>query len=224
MSETAELTAADGHKLAAYRASPKDKPRGGLVVIQEIFGVNRHMRRVADGFAADGYACVAPALFDRVKRGVELGYGDADIAAGRDLRSKVTWEQVMLDIAAAAKALGGTGKIGIVGYCWGGSVSWLGATRLSGLSAAVCYYGGQIAPFAAEQPKCSVLMHFGDKDASIPLGYVDKIRAAQSGRPVEIHIYPAGHGFSCDERASFHVDSHRLARQRTIDFFRRHLG
>lgn len=223
MSETIGLTAADGHQLSAYRVDPKGKPCGGIVIAQEIFGVNHHIRGIADGFAADGFAVAAPALFDRTQRGVELGYQDADIAAGRDLRMKITWDQVTADIAAAAAALKGVGKLGIVGYCWGGSVAWLGATRLSSFSAAVCYYGGQIAALAEEKPRCPVMMHFGETDHAIPLTDVDKVRAMQKGA-VEIHIYPAGHGFNCDERGSFDADCAKTARKRTLDLLRRHVG
>ncbi|MBI3453497.1 MAG: dienelactone hydrolase family protein [Rhodospirillales bacterium] len=224
MGTTIQLTAADGHKLAAYRADPAGKPRGGIVVVQEIFGVNGHIRGVCDGFAADGYAVVAPALFDRVRPGIELGYAEADIASGREVRGKIPWEQALADLRAAMDALDGAGRRGIVGYCWGGSVAWLAATRLDGLAAAVSYYGAQIAPFAAEQPRCPALLHFGETDHSIPLADVDKLRAAQAGNPVEIHLYPAGHGFNCEARASHHPASAARARERTLAFFRQHVG
>ncbi|MBM3600968.1 MAG: dienelactone hydrolase family protein [Alphaproteobacteria bacterium] len=221
MGATISLTAADGHSLSAYRADPTGKVKAGLVVIQEIFGVNPHMRRVADGFAAAGYLCIAPALFDRVERHVELGYDKAAIETGRAIRGKVVWDQVMLDVAAAQRAAAAAGKVGSVGYCWGGSVCWLAATRLR-VAGAVCYYGGQIAPFATETPSCPVQMHFGEKDQGIPLSDVDAIRRAQPG--IEINLYPADHGFNCDERGSYHADSARLARERTLAFFARHLA
>jgi carboxymethylenebutenolidase len=223
MPETIQLTAADGHKLACYASQPKGKPRGGLVIVQEIFGVNRHMRGVAEGYVADGYSVAMPALFDRVELGVELGYGDADIARGRELRGKIAWEQVLADVAAAAASLKGAGKLGVVGYCWGGSVTWLSATRLKNFSAAVCYYGGQVAMFADEKANCAVMMHFGDKDQSIPMSDVEKVRAAQKGA-AEIHVYPAGHGFNCEERGSYHAESAKIARDRTLAFFRKHVG
>ncbi len=216
------LTAADGHVLSAYRADPTGMPKGGLVVVQEIFGVNDHIRSVVDGFAKDGYVAIAPALFDRVSRGVELGYGESDIAEGRQIRGKVTNEQALLDIAAARDAIAGVGKIGIVGYCWGGLVAWLAATGLDGFAAAVSYYGGGIGNHADAVPRCPVMMHFGEKDHAIPLSEVDKIRAAQKDR-VEIHIYPAGHGFNCDQRGSYHAESAKLARERTLAFFAWHL-
>jgi carboxymethylenebutenolidase len=224
MGEMVTLTAGDGHTLSAYRAAPEGRPRGGLVVIQEIFGVNSHIKSVADGFAADGYVALAPAVFDRVERGVALGYGQEDIARGRALRDKVGWEQMIMDVKAAVAALEREGlKVGVVGYCMGGSLAWLAATRIDGLAAAVSYYGGAVADFAHERPRCPVLLHFGETDASIPPEHWERIRAAHPTVPM--HIYPgAGHGFNCDQRASYHEPSARLARQRTLDFFRQHLG
>ncbi|MCK6453926.1 MAG: dienelactone hydrolase family protein [Alphaproteobacteria bacterium] len=218
-----ELTAADGHKLAAWRADPPKgaKPRGAIVVIQEIFGANSHMRRVTDGFAADGYVAICPALFDRVKRGVDLGYGPDDIAQGRDLRGKIAWPQVLADTAAAIAEARKSGKVGVVGYCWGGSVAWRAATQLD-CDAAVGYYGGMVAEFAGEQPKCPVMLHFGELDASIPLADVDKIKKAHPGLPV--HVYPADHGFNCDDRRQYDATAARLARERTLAFFRQHVG
>ncbi|MFN3460655.1 MAG: dienelactone hydrolase family protein [Oceanibaculum sp.] len=221
MKQWIELTAADGHKFDAYTAGPNGKPKGGLVVIQEIFGVNAHIRSVCDGFAADGYLCVSPALFDRTERKVELGYDQAGIASGRELRAKVTWEQVMLDMAASVEAASAAGKIGTVGYCWGGSISFLCATRLP-VQGSVVYYGGQIVPFKDEAARAPLLMHFGEADKGIPLSDVDQIRKAQP--QAAIHIYPADHGFNCDARGSYEPTSARIARERTLDFFRQHIG
>jgi carboxymethylenebutenolidase len=222
MGKTLSLAASDSHKLSAYRADPKGKPRGGLVVIQEIFGVNSHIRELCDGFAADGYAALAPALFDRIRPGIELGYEAKDITEGRELRAKLSWDDTFKDVAAAIKAVADAGKVGIVGYCYGGSVAWRAAANLSGLACAVGYYGGMIAEYKSEQPKIPVLLHFGETDASIPLADVEAVRKAHPEVP--IHIYPAGHGFSCDHRASFHRPSHDEARKRTMEFFARHLG
>ena len=197
MGTSIELSAADGHKFAAYRADPAGKPRGGIVVIQEIFGVNRHMRRATDGFAADGYVAICPALFDRAERGVDIGYGPDDIAKGRDIRGKITWDQTLADMAAAIAEAKKLGKVGVVGYCWGGSVAWRAATQLS-CAAAVGYYGGMVAQFAAEKAKCPVMLHFGEKDASIPLSDVEKFKQAQPQVPV--FVYPADHGFNCEDR------------------------
>ncbi|HEM45677.1 MAG TPA: dienelactone hydrolase family protein [Alphaproteobacteria bacterium] len=214
MGETIRLTASDGHELAAYRADPSGAPRGAIVVIQEIFGVNEHIRAVADGFAADGYTAVAPALFDRVERGVELGYDEEGRNRGRSIRANIAWDDAVRDIAAAVAAAPGP-KVGVVGYCWGGSLAWLAATRLDGLAAAVCYYGGQIADFKDESPRCPVLLHFGSADQSIPMSDVEAIRTAHPDLP--IHVYEgAGHGFNCDMRGSYDRDAATLARQRTM--------
>jgi carboxymethylenebutenolidase len=216
-----ELRAADGHSLAAYAAGPRDAKRG-LVVVQEIFGVNRHMRRVCDDFAAQGYAVVCPALFDRTERGVELGYAPEDVARGRELRGRVDPAQTVLDIRAAAAALPGAARRGIVGYCWGGTVAWHGATRTRDFDAAVGWYGGGIAAAKDEMPRCPVQLHFGETDVSIPMADVDAVRAA---RPeVEVFVYGgAGHGFGCDERSSYSAGDATLARRRTLEFFERHL-
>jgi carboxymethylenebutenolidase len=223
MGETLTLTAEDGHRFAAYRANPSGAPRGGLVVVQEIFGVNQHIRKVADGFAADGYVAIAPALFDRVERGYETGYGPQDIERGRATRGKLTTDQAMLDVKATVKELQKAGlKVGVVGYCFGGTIAWLAATRIDGVNAAVGYYGGGVADAAEEKPKCPVMLHFGETDASIPKEAVEKVKKAQPNVP--IYTYPAGHGFVCDERGSYHAESDKLARQRTIEFFRKHIG
>ena len=215
------LVAADGHRLQAYEAVPVGAARGGVVVVQEIFGVNDHIRRVADGYAADGYRVIAPALFDRVRPGIELGYTDADIAEGRKIRGQLTFEQALADVEAARKALG-DGNIGIVGYCWGGTVTWLAATRLPGFAAAASYYGGGIGQFAVEHPRCPTQCHFGEKDHAIPLSEVAAVRDANPA--VEVYTYPAGHGFNCDARASFDAAAAKLARERTLAFFSKHIG
>jgi carboxymethylenebutenolidase len=223
MGEMITLTAEDGHRLAAYRATPAGTPRGALVVVQEIFGVNSHIRNVTDTFAADGYVAIAPALFDRVERDFETGYAPADIERGRMVRGKLQIEDAVKDIAAAVTELQKTGlKVGVVGYCFGGTMAWLAATRIPGVAAASSFYGGGVADTAGEQPRCPVIFHFGETDASIPKDHWDRIKAQHPSIPM--HIYPAGHGFSCDERGSFHEPSARQARQRTIDFFREHVG
>jgi carboxymethylenebutenolidase len=220
MGDRIELKAADGHTMSAYQAGPPQAPRG-LVVVQEIFGVNRHMRHVCDSFAAAGHAVIAPALFDRVERGVELGYGPDDIARGRELRGRLSDQGIVADITAAAEALGAK-KRGIVGYCFGGTVAWWGATRTELFGAAVGWYGGGIAATRTEQPHCQVQLHFGETDASIPLSDVEAIRAAQPS--VEIYVYPgAGHGFGCDERASYNPEAAKLAESRTLEFLAKHL-
>jgi carboxymethylenebutenolidase len=221
MGTTVTLKAADGFALSAYVAgSPGAK--AGLVVIQEIFGLNHHIRDMADRFAHDGYYVCAPALFDRVRPGIELGYTADDIAQGRDYRMKLKDSDVVADVEAAAAHLGAR-KLGIVGYCFGGTVAWWGATRTTKFAAASCWYGGGIAGTKDERPHCPVQMHFGEKDASIPMTDVDAIRAAQP--KADIHVYMgAQHGFGCDERGSFSKPDYELAQRRTLEFFARNLG
>jgi len=217
-----ELTAGDGHKFAAWRAEPGGKARGALIVVQEIFGVNSHIRGVADGYAADGYSVVAPAFFDRVERGLDIGYTPADIERGRAFIPKMQWDKVMLDAAAALAEVKAAGKVGIVGYCWGGTVSWMSAARLSGLACAVCYYGGGIPSNAGEQPKVPVMFHWGETDHSIPLEAAKKVAAAHPS--AQSFIYKAGHGFNCDQRGSYDAESAKLARTRSLEFLRKHVG
>ncbi|MBI4638571.1 MAG: dienelactone hydrolase family protein [Candidatus Rokubacteria bacterium] len=223
MGETLTLTAEDGHRLAAYRATPAGTPRGALAIVQEIFGVNSHIKRVCDGFAADGYLVLAPAIFDRVERDYATGYTQPDIERGRAVRGKLAIDDVVKDVRAAVRELAKSGlKVGVVGYCFGGTVAWLSATRIEGVAAAVGYYGGGIADAAEERPRGPVLLHFGETDASIPKEHYEKVARLHPTLP--IHIYPAGHGFNCDERGSYHEPSARLARQRTLDFLREHVG
>ncbi len=221
MGQFVTLTATDGHAFQAWTDGPADASRG-LVVIQEIFGVNGHMRNMCAKFAAEGYRVVAPALFDRAERGVELGYTADDVARGRTLRGQVPDAGVMADVAACAAFLGQR-PLGIVGYCWGGTVAWWGATRTGLFAAAVGWYGGGIAGTRDETPHGSVQLHFGEMDSGIPLSDVELIRAAQPD--VEILVYPgAQHGFGCDERASFSAPDAALAQQRTVAFLAAHLG
>jgi carboxymethylenebutenolidase len=223
MGQMTTLTAEDGFRLAAYRADPASKPTRGLVVIQEIFGVNNHMKRVTDGFAADGYAAISPAIFDRAERDFDTGYSPQDIERGRAVRAKCDLDQMVMDIKAAVQVLRGEGlKVGVVGYCLGGTMAWLAATRIDGIGASVPYYGGGVAAAANEKPKCPVLLHFGETDASIPPDHWETVKKAHPDIPQ--HTYPAGHGFNCDERGSWHEPSARLARQRTLEFFAKHLA
>ncbi|MSP66997.1 MAG: dienelactone hydrolase family protein [Alphaproteobacteria bacterium] len=222
MGKMITLTAKDGFAMDAYLAEPAGKPKAGLVVIQEIFGVNAHIQAVADGYAKDGYLAIAPALFDRAEKNVNLGYVGAERQHGIDLMGKMNWETTAnVDVPAAIAAVRKAGKVGVVGYCWGGTITWLAATRL-GVDAAVCYYGGRIANYLGEKPACPVMMHFGTKDASIPMDTVEKIKAAQPG--ATYHIYAAGHGFNCDHRADYDAACAQQARERTLMFFAKHLG
>ena len=222
MGKMIELTASDGHRLAAYRADPPGKPRGGIVVIQEIFGVNSHIKSLADGFAADGYLAIAPAMFDRVQKNFDVGYSPPDIEKGRELRAKITVDMAMKDAEAAVKAAASAGKVGIVGYCWGGFVAWMASARIPGLAAAVPYYGGGILDNDDIQPKVPVMGHFGEKDSMIPVDGVKGL--AEKHKKQQIFIYPADHGFNCDQRGSYHAPSAKQARERTLEFFRKHVG
>ena len=216
------LAAADGVKISAWRADPTGTPRGGLVVVQEIFGVNSHVRSVCDGYAADGYLAIAPALFDRVQPRVDLGYTPEDIERGRALKAKASLDHALADVVAAQKIAAAAGKVGIVGYCWGGYVAWMSAARLAGFACAVPYYGGGMLEAAGETPRCPMLAHFGEKDAMIPVEGVRKLAAAHP--EAQVQIYPANHGFNCDQRGSYDAPSAKLARERTLAFLRKHVG
>jgi carboxymethylenebutenolidase len=223
MTEHVKLTAADGHELDAYIAEPAGEPIAALVVIQEIFGVNGHIRDVADGYAKDGFLAIAPAIFDRYERGVDLKYEGEDMEKAKALMSRFNREWALADTAAAIEyARTQTGlKVGVIGYCLGGTLAWLASTRLK-VDAAVGYYGGHIAQVAAEQPKAPTLLHFGNKDTHIPKEDVDKVAAAHP--EVKIYWYDAGHGFNCDRRASFDAPSSKLARERSLDFLKKNLA
>jgi carboxymethylenebutenolidase len=222
MGRMIQLKAADGHTLDAYVAEPSAKARGAVVVIQEIFGVNSHIKAVADGFAADGYLAIAPALFDRVQRRYETGYSQPEVQAGRDVRGKITNEQALADVQAAIDHVKGAGNVGVVGYCWGGTIAWLAASRASGISAAVSYYGGGVPEAKDEKPRVPTMLHFGETDASIPVDKAKEVAAAHPGVPT--YFYPAGHGFNCDHRASYNEPSAREARARTLEFLRKNVG
>jgi carboxymethylenebutenolidase len=218
---TLQLLAADGNRLSAYLTKPEGTPRGAVVIVQEIFGVNAHIRRVAEQYAAKGYLAVAPAMFDRLKKGVELGYDAADLQAGIDLMMKATDEGAIADLNAAIGAVSHAGRVGMVGYCWGGRCTYLAGCRTN-IAAGVAYYGGGIAQLLGNTPRCPMMFHFGEHDSHIPLSDVDAIRKAF---PAGLyHLYPAGHGFNCSERTDFSSASAHLAFERTIEFFRKHIG
>ena len=223
MGKDIRLNAEDGHGLGGYRADPDGPPRGGIVVLQEIFGVNVHIRDVCDGFAADGYVALAPALYDRSShKDCQLGYTSEDITLGRKLREEFSWNDTVKDVAAAVELLKGEGlKVGTVGYCWGGTISYLAATRLP-IDAAVVYYGGQIIPYVEEVENCALLMHFGRQDDAIPVSDVEQI--AKAHPKAEVHLYDAGHGFNCNRRGSYDEGSASTARERTLAFFGQHVG
>jgi carboxymethylenebutenolidase len=221
-----DLKSADGFVFPAYVAQPAGQPKGGVVVLQEIFGVNSHIRSVADRYASDGYLAVAPATFHRVKQGVELGYTQDDMAAGQALKAAVEAlpaPGVMPDIQAAIDHAARAGKVGIVGYCWGGLLTWRAACLLNGLAAASPYYGGGMTTpdEAARRPKVPVLAHFGDQDHWIPLNSVEAFKKAHP--EVQVEVYHANHGFNCDQRGSYDAAATKLARERTLAFFAQHL-
>lgn len=220
MGEWIELEAADGHRLDCYTSMPDGEARGGILLIQEIFGVNSHMRSVADRFAGQGYAVALPALFDRLQRKVELNYTTEDVAVGRKMRVELGWDAPALDLKAALDLLTRYGRVGAVGYCWGGSLAWLCASRLD-LACAVSYYGGQIVQILNERPRCPVMLHFGELDEYIPMADIERIKSACP--QAEVYVYNAGHGFNCDQRADYDETCAGLALERTLDFFTKHL-
>ena len=226
--KTITINSLDGHKMGGYLARPEGTPKAGVIVLQEIFGVTSHIRQVADGFAAEGYLAIAPALFDRLESGIELEY--TAVEAGIALMQKLKLDEVTHDLNATVATLrrelaatpGAGRKIGAVGYCWGGSIADLAACRTD-INAAVSYYGRATVGWLNEQPRCPVLYHFGALDPLIPPELVQQITAGRPGQTV--HVYAeAGHGFNCNDRHEFHAASAELALNRTLEFFKRHLG
>lgn len=223
MGETIQLTSADGFALSAYQATPAAAPRGCVLVIQEIFGVNGHIREVCDGYGADGYLALAPAIFDRIEAGIELGYEDDDMTRGIDLAfSKLKMENTLADLQAGIDHLAAKGKVGVVGYCFGGLLTWLCAANANGIACASGYYGGGIAGQNDLQPRVPTILHFGKLDAHIPMSDVKAIDEAHPD--VEVYVYDADHGFNCDHRGSYNEAAAKLARERTLAFFGEHLG
>ena len=222
MGKDIKLMASDNFQLGGYRADPSSAPKAAIVVIQEIFGVNHHIRAVCDRLAGEGYVAIAPSIFDRIEPNFTSGYSPDEIAVARKFVANPDGTAMLRDTQAAIDAVKELGPVGIIGFCLGGSVAYAAATKLSGLSAAVGYYGGAIVRFADDKPKVPTQLHFGEKDAGIPLSDVEIIRAK---RPeVEIHLYPgAQHGFHCDERASYDKASADLAWPRSLSFFAKHL-
>lgn len=221
MGELTTIMARDGHEFQAWLSAAPGRPHGALVVVQEIFGVNAHIRSLTDGFAAAGYTAIAPSLFDRVRRGIELAYTPADMQEGAGYRKQIAPETALKDLAAATAVVKHSGRTGIVGYCWGGTLAYLAACELP-LAGAVVYYG-RVADYLERKPRCAVMYHYGSEDRSIPLEEVARIRAAQPSAPV--HVYAgAGHGFNCDQRDSYDAQSAALARARTLEFFARNIA
>jgi carboxymethylenebutenolidase len=218
MAERTVLTSpVDGFRFGAWREAASDARRGGLIVIQEIFGVTDHIRETAAAYAAEGYETLAPSLYDRREPGFEAAYDGPGVARARELSEATPWAEVAADLSACVAAL--TPPVYVVGYCWGGTAAWLAACRVDGVAAASCYYGRRIPELLAETPRCPVIAHFGRHDASIPPEVVEKIAEAYPDIP--LYSYDAGHGFASDRRADFHPDSARLARLRTLQLFAR---
>jgi carboxymethylenebutenolidase len=216
MGEFTTLMARDGHEFNVWLTPATGTPRGAVVIAQEIFGVNHHIRGVADGYAAAGYLTIAPCLFDRIRRGIELDYSEKSTQEGRGYRTQIPKEKTLLDLAASINVVRHAGRVAVIGYCWGGTLAYVAACELP-IVCAVSYYGGQIAKEQlGKSPKRPVMYHFGERDQFIPLSDIEKIRAADPGGA--FHLYPADHGFNCDERASYDATSARLARERTLAF------
>ena len=218
MGDTINITAKDGFTFSAYLALPEGEPAGGIMVIQEIFGVNQHIREVTDGYAAAGYAAIAPAIFDRAEPGVELGYEEDGIMRGAEIaRGQLNMPDTLQDLSACTEHLARYGKVGAVGYCFGGMLAYLGACSVPGLACSVGYYGGGIAAALDQKPRIPLMLHFGELDQHIPMTDVDKIRQALPDVPV--HSYDADHGFNCTHRASYNEAASSIALERTLAFF-----
>jgi len=217
-----KLKASDDFELGAYRADPTGAPMGAVVVVQEIFGVNHHIRAVCDRLAGEGYVVIAPAIFDRIEPNFTSGYSPDEIAVARKFVASPDWAAMLRDTQAAIDAVKSIGPVGIIGFCLGGSIAYAAATKLSGLAAAIGYYGGAIARFADDRPSVPTQLHFGEKDAGIPLADVEIIRTKRPD--VEVFVYPgAQHGFHCDERASYDKASADIAWPRSMAFLASHL-
>ncbi len=215
LGEFTTLMARDGHEFNAWLAAPKGPARGAVVIAQEIFGVNRHIRRVTDEYAANGYVAIAPCLFDRIRRGIELGYTEPEVQEGRGYRLQIPKDKTLLDLGASINVVKHAGRVAVIGYCWGGTLAYLAACELP-VTCAVSYYGGQIKDQLQKSPRRAVMYHFGERDPHITMGDVEKIRAADPNGI--FHLYPADHGFNCEDRGSYDAASAKLALERTLTF------
>jgi carboxymethylenebutenolidase len=221
MGEFTALMARDGREFRAWLSKPAGPAKGAVVVIQEIFGVNSHIRAVTDSFAAEGYLAIAPSLFDRVRMGIELGYTDKDRQEGRGYVMQLKQDETLKDLSAAIAIVRHAGRVGTVGYCWGGKMAYLAACELP-IACAVSYYGGGITQLLDKKPKCPVMYHYGERDKHITPEDVAKVKAAH---PEGLfYLYPADHGFNCDQRGSYDAPSAALARKRTLEFFGQYLA
>lgn len=217
MGTNIKITGADDFQFGAYRADPVGEPKGGVLVIQEIFGVNAHIREVCDTYAQHGYVAIAPALYDRIESDVQLGYDFDAMSRGIELKMGLRIPVVLDDLQATVDVLSASGKVGVVGYCFGGSMAWLGANELTGIACVSAYYGGEIVSYVDRRPRCPIMLHFGELDQHIPMEDVNEIR--ENHPSVEIYTYPAEHGFNCTHRAQYDEVSAKLALERTLAFF-----
>lgn len=222
MSLNVTLIAADGFRLGGYLAEPAGPARGGVVILPEIFGVNSHIRGVADQYAALGYLAIAPAMFDRARPGLDLGYSDDDVKTGQALMRELRWDDVVLDVNAAAQHVSRAGKVGVIGFCWGGTAAWVAASRGKGYACAVSYYGNAIKTVLEDKPRIPMLMHWGAKDHLIEVADIRRIEALAP--EVQSYVYDTGHGFNCEQRTLYHAPSAKLAKERTQFFLREHVG
>lgn len=223
MGVNATIASVEGFDLGVYVAEPDGEAKGAVVVIQEIFGVNQHIREVTDGYAAHGYYAIAPKIFDRIDRDIELGYAEADMGCGIDIAfQQLDHALALADVQAVVNTAAEHGQVGVVGYCFGGLLTWLSACNLDNVAAASSYYGGGVAGQVEQVPKCPTVMHFGELDAHIPMSDVDKVKAAHPDIPV--YVYDADHGFNCDHRASYNQAAAEKAKERTLAHFAKHLA
>jgi carboxymethylenebutenolidase len=222
MNHSITLTAADGFKLSAYLSQPATPPRGGVVILPEIFGVNSHIRGVADQYAELGYLAIAPAMFDRARPGLDLGYSEQDVKTGQALMRELSWDDAVRDIDAAAQHVAAAGKVALIGFCWGGTAAWVAASRGTGYACAVSYYGNAITTVLQDRPRIPMLMHWGAKDHLISVADIRRVEAAAP--QAQSHLYETGHGFNCEQRTLYHAPSAALAKERTVAFLREHVG
>ena len=221
MGESIKATASDGHAFDIYLAQSKGSPRGGIVLIQEIFGVNNHIKSVAERFSSNGYLVGAPSLFDRVQPNILLGYSTEDVIRGKELKNNLGNEKPLIDIIATLNIVRSAGRVAVVGYCWGGTLAWLSACQVDGFNAAISYYGAGIGELLSIEPRCPSIFHFGEQDHTIPVAEVNSLRQAHPECPV--YLYPANHGFNCEQRDSFHSTSSAIAFERTIQHLAKYI-
>lgn len=222
MNHSITLTASDGFQLSAYLAQPSTPPRAGVVILPEIFGVNSHIRGVADQYAALGYLAIAPAMFDRVRPGLDLGYTEQDVKTGQSLMRELSWDDAVRDIDAAAQHVAAAGKVALLGYCWGGTAAWVAAARGTGYACAVSYYGNAIPTVLQDRPRIPMMLHWGAKDHLIDVADIRRVEQAAPG--VQSYLYDTGHGFNCEQRTLYHAPSAALAKERTVAFLCQHVG